>query len=218
MSALTADLVETAERARDAAMEFGLDFPEVVFELVDPDELNMVASYGGFPVRYSHWRFGMEFEHLPKSHVYGLSKIYELVINNDPGYAYLLEDNTPIDQKLVIAHVFGHADFFPEHTGSDDQPPHDGRMANHATRVRRHIERLGIEKVESFIDSCLCIENLIDPMSPFITRRAPERTEKERQKQAEESAGDPAYPRQVVHGQVHQPAGLPGSAAAEDRA
>jgi stage V sporulation protein R len=48
-------------------------------------------------------------------------------------------------------------------------------MANHATRVRRHIERLGIEKVESFIDSCLCLENLIDPMSPFITRKAPER-------------------------------------------
>ena len=64
-------------------------------------------------------------------------------------------------------------------------------MANHATRVRRHMERLGIEKVESFIDSCLCLENLIDPMSPFIARRAPERTEKERQKQAEEHAEIP---------------------------
>ncbi|MDT9120708.1 SpoVR family protein, partial [Escherichia coli] len=45
-------------------------------------------------------------------------------------------------------------------------------MANHATRVRRHIERLGLEKVETFIDSCLCLENLIDPMSPFIVRRS----------------------------------------------
>ena len=49
-------------------------------------------------------------------------------------------------------------------------------MANHATRVRRHIERLGIEQVEAFIDACLCLENLIDPMSPFIVRKAaPER-------------------------------------------
>jgi stage V sporulation protein R len=47
-------------------------------------------------------------------------------------------------------------------------------MANHATRVRRHIERLGLEKVETFIDSCLCLENLIDPMSPFIVRHGAE--------------------------------------------
>src|SRR5262249_22503836 len=45
-------------------------------------------------------------------------------------------------------------------------------MANHATRVRKHIERQGIDKVESFIDTCLSLENLIDPMSPFIVRRA----------------------------------------------
>jgi stage V sporulation protein R len=33
----------------------------------------------------------MEYEQLAKSYEYGLSKIYELVINNDPCYAYLLE-------------------------------------------------------------------------------------------------------------------------------
>ena len=60
-------------------------------------------------------------------------------------------------------------------------------MANHATRVRRHIERLGIEKVESFIDSCLCLENLIDPMSPFIARKAaPERDKTKTEEKAPE--------------------------------
>jgi stage V sporulation protein R len=171
VSSLTVELAEVAERAREAASELGLDFPEVVFELVDPDELNMVASYGGFPARYAHWRFGMEFQHLHKSHEYGLSKIYELVINNDPCYAYLMKTNTPMEQKLVMAHVFGHADFFRQNAWFK---PTDRRMmdtmANHATRVHRHAQRYGTEVVEDFLDACLSLENLIDPMSLYVKR------------------------------------------------
>jgi stage V sporulation protein R len=103
-----------------------------------------------------------------------------MVINNNPAYAYLLEGNSLVDQKMVIAHVLGHVDFFKNNYffSKTDRRMIDG-MANHATRVRRHMERLGIDKVESFIDSCLCLENLIDPMSPFITRHAPvERADK----------------------------------------
>src|SRR6185295_5867454 len=43
-------------------------------------------------------------------------------------------------------------------------------MANHATRVRRHIDRQGQEVVERFIDACLSVEYLIDPHSAFIAR------------------------------------------------
>src|SRR5438105_13408203 len=134
-----------------------------------------VAAFGGFPVRYPHWRFGMDFDHLTKSHIYGFSKIDEMVINNNPAYAYLLEGNSLVDQKMVIAHVLGHVDFFKNnyYFSKTNRKMIDG-MANHATRVRRHIERLGLEKVETFIDSCLCLENLIDPMSPFIVRRSPD--------------------------------------------
>ena len=74
--------------------------------------MNEIAAYGGFPNRYPHWRFGMEYEQLAKSYEYGLSKIYEMVINNNPSYAYLLEGNSLVDQKLVMAHVCGHVDFF----------------------------------------------------------------------------------------------------------
>ena len=76
------------------------------------DQMNEIAAYGGFPNRYPHWRFGMEYEQLAKSYEYGLSKIYEMVINNNPSYAYLLEGNSLVDQKLVMAHVYGHVDFF----------------------------------------------------------------------------------------------------------
>ena len=67
----------------------------MVFEVLDYDQLNEVASYGGFPTRYPHWRFGMDYEELRKSYSYGLSKIYELVINNNPVYAYLMKANAP---------------------------------------------------------------------------------------------------------------------------
>ncbi|MCB0300777.1 MAG: SpoVR family protein, partial [Calditrichaeota bacterium] len=40
--------------------DYGLDFFPVVFELVDYDTISQLAAYGGFPVRYPHWRFGME--------------------------------------------------------------------------------------------------------------------------------------------------------------
>ena len=94
------------------AEEYGLDFFDTIFEVLDYQRMNEVAAYGGFPVRYPHWRFGMEYEHLAKGYEYGLSKIYEMVINNDPCYAYLLEGNSSVDQTMVMAHVFGHCDFF----------------------------------------------------------------------------------------------------------
>src|SRR5881394_1809861 len=109
---------------------------------------------------------------------YGLSKIYEMVINNNPAYAYLLEGNSLVDQKMVIAHVLGHVDFFKNnYFFSRTNRKMIDTMANHATRVRRHSERRGLEKVETFIASCLCLENLIDPMSPFIARKPVEKPE-----------------------------------------
>jgi stage V sporulation protein R len=154
------------------AKSYGLDFFETVFEELDYKTMNEVAAYGGFPTRYPHWRYGMEYEHLSKSYEYGLSKIYEMVINNDPCYAYLLEGNSLVDQKMVMAHVYGHNDFFKNnfYFSRTNRRMIDG-MANHATRVRRHIERIGIEKVESFIDHCLCLDNLIDPHSVYSGKR-----------------------------------------------
>ena len=166
---LTSELVRARDEIRQYAEEFGLDFYETIFELVDYDELNEIASYGGFPTRYPHWRFGMEYEELSKSYSYGLSKIYELVINNDPCYAYLMKSNSLVDQKLVMAHVYAHCDFFKNNLWfSKTNRKMIDQMANHAIRIRRYIERYGEEVVEDFIDACLSLENLIDPHSVFM--------------------------------------------------
>jgi stage V sporulation protein R len=165
--------LEEHRRAIEArAREEGLDFYDTIFEMVDFDQMNQIAAYGGFPTRYPHWRFGMDYERLRKQHSYGLSRIYEMVINNDPCYAYLLTDNALVDQKTVMAHVYAHCDFFKNnrwfaHTNRKMMD----EMANHATRVWRHIEREGFETVEKFLDICLSLENLIDPYSPFMRRQ-----------------------------------------------
>ncbi len=150
------------------ADEFGLDYFTQIFELVDYRQMCEIAAYGGFPVRYPHWRYGMEYDHMTKSHTYGLSKIYELVINTDPCYAYLLEGNSQVDQKLVMAHVYGHNDFFKNnyYFSRTDRRMIDV-MANNASRVRRYMDRHGVNAVESFIDTCLSIDNLIDPWAVF---------------------------------------------------
>ena len=109
------------------AQNFGLDFFPVIFEVLDYKDLNEVAAYGGFPQRYPHWYFGMQFEGLSKSYAYGLSKIYEMVINNDPCYAYLLKCNNLVDQKLVMAHVYAHCDFFRNNLYFCPYEPENGR-------------------------------------------------------------------------------------------
>src|SRR5262245_27704627 len=83
---LSPELEEIRRRVEVFAREYGLDYLPVIFEVLDWNQINMVAAYGDFPNRYPHWRFGMEYEQLSKSYAYGLSKIYEMVINNDPSY------------------------------------------------------------------------------------------------------------------------------------
>jgi stage V sporulation protein R len=154
------------------AKDFGLDFFETRFEMLDYNMINQVAAYDGFPARYPHWRFGMEYERMSKSYAYGLHRIYEMVINTDPCYAYLLASNRPVDQKMVMLHVYGHCDFFKNNLWF----AHTNRkmldeMANHATRIRKHVQRFGLDQVEDFLDNCLSLDNLIDIHSPGVRRR-----------------------------------------------
>jgi stage V sporulation protein R len=168
---LTPELEATRVQIASIARDYGLDFFEVVYEMIDFETMNQIAAYDGFPVRYPHWRFGMEYNRLSKSYAYGLSKIYELVINTDPCYAYLMNCNRDVDQKTIMAHVYAHCDFFKNNASF----AHTNRkmmdvMANHGTQVRTYIERYGEDTVEDFLDAALSLENLIDFHSDHIRR------------------------------------------------
>ncbi len=177
------------------AAEYGLDFFETIFEMVDYEEMSMLAAYGGFPLRYPHWRFGAQYDELMKSYSYGLSKIYEMVINTDPCYAYLLTANELLDQKLVIAHVYGHCDFFKNNAWfSQTNRRMLDQMANHAARINRYVDRFGYERVEEFIDACLSVEDLIDPHSMYIKRQGEQTRAEKPSGKGESSDGGMRFP------------------------
>jgi stage V sporulation protein R len=177
---ISADLLKLQAVIEGYARDFGLAFFEVRFEMLDYRMMNQVAAYDGFPTRYPHWRFGMEYERMSKSYAYGLHRIYEMVINTDPCYAYLLASNQLVDQKLVMAHVYGHCDFFKNNLWF----AHTNRkmldeMANHASRIRRYVERYGLDRVEDFLDACLSLDNLIDIHAPGVRRQPLPEAERE---------------------------------------
>jgi stage V sporulation protein R len=170
-TSLPSELQVAWEEIEDHAKSYGLDFFPIIYEVLDYRTLYETAALGGFPTRYPHWRYGMEYDQLIKGHVWLGSTIYEMVINTNPSYAYLLEGNEMVTQKMVMAHVTGHVDFFKNNMWfSHTNRKMLDEMANHAARIQRIIDRYGYEMVEDFIDTCLSIDNLIDYHAPYIRR------------------------------------------------
>lgn len=141
----------------------GLDPFPIHFEIVPASVMYEVGAYG-VPGRFSHWTHGKAFHQMKTMYDYGLSKIYELIINTNPAQAYLMEGNSLIQNKLVIAHVIGHSDFFKcnayfQHT--------DRQMAETAgvtaERIRAYEQEHGEQAVEEFLDAVLSIQEHIDP-------------------------------------------------------
>src|SRR5690606_21730004 len=94
----------------------------------------------------------------------GLSKIYELVINSDPCYAFLLDSNSLIQNKLIVAHVLAHCDFFKNNVRfQNTKRDMVESMAATAERIRQYEIEYGRKEVESFLDAVLSIEEHIDP-------------------------------------------------------
>ena len=130
-----------------------------------PDESGRFGPFGG---RYVPETLVPAFERLEKGRRWGLSKIYELVINNDPTYAYLVRSNSLLEQKLVMAHVYGHADFFKNNLwfAPTDRKMLD-TMGNHSVRIRRYIDAFGQEEVERFADLSSKVTQAIPEIEPL---------------------------------------------------
>src|SRR5499425_258554 len=105
------ELESAVEQIWDVARHFGLDPYPTNFEIVPATVMYEVGSYA-LPGRYSHWTFGKAYHKMKMMYDFGLSKIYEVVINTNPSYGFLLDTNSILQNKLVIAHVLGHVDFF----------------------------------------------------------------------------------------------------------
>ncbi len=157
----------------------GLDPYPTNFEIVPATVMYEVGSYA-LPGRYSHWTFGKAYHRMKTMYDFGLSKIYEVVINTNPSYGFLLETNSPVQNKLVIAHVLGHVDFFKNNTYfSKTNRRMVESVSSHAQRMMEYEFKYGRKAVERFLDSVLAIEEHIDPYF-FIKRSLAPAEEKRR--------------------------------------
>ncbi|HYF93083.1 MAG TPA: SpoVR family protein [Symbiobacteriaceae bacterium] len=157
------ELQEAIDRIVEKAQDFGLDFYEMRYEVCPADIIYTFGAYA-MPTRFSHWSFGKSFHQMKTQYDYGMSKIYELVINSDPCYAFLLDSNSLLQNKLIAAHVLAHCDFFK----NNYRFRHTNRqmvsaMGTFANRVLEYEHELGRATVERFLDAVLAIHEHVDP-------------------------------------------------------
>jgi stage V sporulation protein R len=172
------ELEQALEKIWDIAVnKFGLDPYPTRFEIVPSSVMYEIGSYA-LPGRYSHWTFGKAYHKMKMMYDLGLSKIYEVVINSNPSYAFLLENNSLLQNKLVIAHVLGHVDFFKNNVYFSQT---NRRMVDdaalHSRRLNEYEFKYGRKTVEEFLDAVLSIEEHIDPN--FFIKKQRERKQLE---------------------------------------
>ncbi|MFC9599067.1 SpoVR family protein [Peribacillus butanolivorans] len=147
----------------EIATGFGLDFYPMRYEICPSEIIYTFGAYG-MPTRFSHWSFGKQFHKMKLQYDFGLSKIYELVINSNPCYAFLLDSNSLVQNKLIVAHVLAHCDFFKNNVRfNNTKRDMVESMSATAERIREYEILHGKKEVETFLDALLAIEEHIDP-------------------------------------------------------
>ncbi len=164
----------TDQEIWDLARSNGLDPFAITFENVPASVLYEIAAYL-IPGRMAHWSYGKAYHAMKMRYDYGLNKLYEMVINANPAYAFLLASNSELENTFVRAHVMGHVDFFHHnhcfhHTGSDMVEV----VSRHAERVRQYEFQVGHTAVEQFLDAVLSLQEHISLPAPSVRPRAVE--------------------------------------------
>ncbi len=176
------ELEEAIERIWDVAHDLGLDPFPTHFEVVPASIMYEFGAYG-IPGRFSHWTHGKAYQRMKTMYDYGLSKIYELVVNTNPAYAFLMEGNSVLQNKLVAAHVLAHSDFFKnnQYFRHTSRQMIEGASIN-AERLRKYEFNHGRLEVEQFLDKVLCIEEHVDPNLSMRPKEWERRSEQSRRR------------------------------------
>ncbi len=159
---LNKSLESRFEDIKKISQDIGFDPFDINFEMVSNDIMNEICAYG-LPTRARHWTHGAAFEHQKLYGEMGYSKVYEVILNNDPAYAFLLSTNKEIDNIMVAAHVIGHSHYFKKNVMFQNT---DRNMVYHAAeralRIESYIDEYGIDKVEKLMDVGFALDKHID--------------------------------------------------------
>ena len=158
MSILSSRLKEFEKMAEDIGMTH---FP-IEFEIVPQDVMLEVVTYA-LPARARHWVYGQSYDYQKYSDGMGYSKIYEVIMNNDPSYAFMLDSNSDTINTMVMAHCFGHSHCFKNNylfQNTDRKMVYNA--AERAQRIAEYVQKYGIEKVEHTMNIAFSIDKHID--------------------------------------------------------
>lgn len=184
MSAVAHELADITARLEALAIEHGLDFYPVTFDLV-PNNFMLEISVYGLPVRMRHWSFGVRYIHQLVSQHMGHSRIFEVMFPGDPCHAFMLEQNSLAENMLVTAHVLGHADFAKNNLLFQRFMTMAGEHILEQSAARAHRLELalaahGQERVEAVLDAALALEAHVDinqslyrPPYPVLVEKPP---------------------------------------------
>ena len=156
-------LIQFDEKIKTIAEEFGLDFFPQEFDVVSAEKMLEILAYH-FPVNFSHWSFGRDYEREKTKYEHGFGIPYELVLNSNPSRAFLMNTNPFPVQVMVMAHVYAHNDFMKNNfhfkpTRRDILPA----ASEASIRFQEYEKRYDPESIEHLMDAGLSIELNIDP-------------------------------------------------------
>lgn len=187
------------EKIQEIARQFGLDFFPQEFDVIPAQKMLEIMAYR-FPVNFSHWSFGRDYEKIKTLHEHGEGIPYEVVLNSDPCRAYLMNTNPFPVQVMVMAHVYAHNDFMKNSrhfrpTRRDILPS----ASEAAIRFQKYEMKYKLAEAERLLDAGISIELNVNP-DFFITE---ENEEQQRERLAQppkqpEARGqfDDLFPRQ----------------------
>lgn len=177
------DLEYWNERIERIVKEYGLDYYNQEFEIIDYEDMIGYESYVGMPSHYPHWSYGKSYEKIKTLHKYNLTGLpYEMVINSNPCLAYLMKDNSLLLQVLTIAHVYAHNDFFKNNRlfklGTKAEYTVE-MFKNHANRIREYISdpSIGYARVEKILNAAHAVKLQTERVMEF-QNRPPDKPEK----------------------------------------
>ncbi len=152
-----AGLKELEGKLKQDAKTMGLSFDKIIFKRVPQDEINEVAAFG-LPNRFMHWVFGSAYKAIDFDDRERLGHALELVLNSVPVVARLSKKNSDLENKIVMAHVLGHADFFYNNSifkRTNKQMP--TIAANNAHTIEQLQRRYGKRKVDDYLTALMAI-------------------------------------------------------------
>ena len=156
--------------------DLGLDPFPVVFETIELSTMHNVCAYG-LPTRARHWSYGRSYDHQKTYGEMGLSKVYEVILNNNPSYAFLLDTNSEVQNLFIVAHCLGHSDFFKNNCMFKKTDRNMiSHAAEHAGRIESYIERYGFERVEHIMDIGFALDSHIDWHKGLYRKAYPKRS------------------------------------------